>query len=692
MSQFSLSSFTRLSLGAIAFLVFSTHVHSQQMKKPDSAKTIVPDSALVEDSLRVRFIPGAGSLSQKIDTLSQFHSSKLLWTDGRYFGDVLWNLPGLFLRDLGEPGKPGEVNAWGTDWRGVAILMDGRPINDPITGTYNLYDLPMEFMEQVEDFSGSEAPAESWNAPGMALNFVTHQYNSLRPITKIRYVQAPNNNLMSDGLFTQNILHGLNFMFGFQRLVSDGRFNGARTDAGFAVPQGAIVDNWNVRTRLRYNFSDRLNIGLTDFYFKDINGLNGGVLPYNPSALVPLTPQNVFDDVAAFVDSPNALETVSRRDVSLLAVAKLFADSTSITQGNAYYTHLLREYSNPGSEFALLAIHNSHYAELRGIRLQQSFHSDFQVSELGILAEHSQFASNGFFDSTAHGITLNSSKRDISSVFFKSEIRPINLVRVNVSGRFDDYSSQSAPSFGAGMKLLPVPVAEFFGEYSQTYRFPTFQESSWIDSTILRPSPIQKEKHTFYRAGLNLHLGNAGLVSIAGFKRSVDNAIVFQSAQTGQGSPAVRIINVSAVQTQGLSASLNTQVGPFALDATLLYSTYTEHDTTKLLTPKVVGSGELSYQNKFFKDALNAKFGIRFHFMGDQRGVDFNPQLMLYSENSTGNVPSWSRLDLYAILKIGDAYITLSYENLLNANYYVNLIYPMPDRTLRFGVNWEFLD
>ena len=37
------------------------------------------------------------------------------------------------------------------------------------------------------------------------------------------------------------------------------------------------LDAWNVRTRLRYDFSDRLNISLTDFYTKASNGLNGGI-------------------------------------------------------------------------------------------------------------------------------------------------------------------------------------------------------------------------------------------------------------------------------------------------------------------------------------------------------------------------------------------------------------------------------
>ncbi len=668
------------------FLVLAHPIVAQPVTGQDSTRHARVDSTALQDSLRIRFIPAIGSLRQQIDSTSPLYSSNLVRTDARYFGNVLWRLPGFFLRDLGEPGKPGEFNAWGTDWRDVAILMDGRPINDPITGTYNLYDIPMEFIDQVEEFSGAESSVESWNAPGAALNFVTHQYNTLRPITKVRYVQAPNNDLMTDGLFTQNLLRGLNFMFGFQRHVSDGKFNGSQQNQTASAPQGAIVDNWNVRSRIRYNASERLNFALTYFYNKDIDGLNGGIDTTR-------TPKgSFFDDVGALVNDPNGLETVSRSDVSLITAAKLFPDSLWITQVNAYYTHETRDYTNPGSAFVPLTIADHHYAELRGIRIQQSIHSEFQVTQAGVQTEHSQYASDGFFDSTTHGTPLNHGKRDITSGFIQTDFHPIALLSAKGSVRFDDDENESEPSFGLGLTLRPDPFVDLFGEYGRSYRFPTFQESSWTDSTIQRPSPVGKEQHTVMRAGLTLHLGGDGLLSVAAFHRTVADAIVFQSVQSRTGSPAVRIVNIPEIRTNGLSASLAGQLGPFGIDATFLYTDYAEEGAAVLRTPKFMASGELYYRNKFFKEALDAKLGIRFHAMSDQRGATFFPRYMIYAENSSGDVPAWSRLDAYTVLRIGDAYITLSLENLLNANYYITPVYPMPGMTFRLGVNWEFLD
>ncbi len=668
----------------LASTLLTIPVYSQVSVSPDTARHAVVDTTKSIDTLRVRFIPAIGSMRQAIDSSDRFHSSRFLWTDARNFGNLAWEIPGFFYRDLGEPAKPGQLNAWGTDWRGLQILMDGRPMNDPITGTYNLNDMPMEFVEQLEVFDGTGGYGQAWNASGAALNVVTRQYNSLRPITKIRFVQAPYNSILTDGLFTQNLLRGLNFMFGFQRQVSDGRYNGVSRNNSLSTPAGAVVDNWNVRTRLRYNVSDRLNFALTDFYTKDVNGLNGGI------DLAPTT--DITNNVVAYVNSPNALETVARRDVALTGIGMLTDDSTMVTQMNAYYTHDERQFTNPGTVTAPLNISDVHYAELRGLRLQQSFRSSFHATSVGVMAEHSQYSSNGFLDSAQINNAPNRSDRSIYSAFLNTALHPVDIVTLEASGRFDTYGNESGPSFGAKVSFLPVSFLSLFGEYGHSLRFPTYQESSWVDSTILRPTEIKKEQHTLLRGGFQLLFADNITLAVTGFDRTVDDAILFQPATTRDGSRAVRILNVKQVHTRGVAGSLRLQYGPLEFAGTALYQDYVESDTTKELTPNLILTGELSYRNKFFDNALDAKFGVRTQFMNRQRGMTFNPRLMLYEENTETNIGLWTRLDAFAILRIGDAYITLSYENLLNASYIITPIYPMPERTFRLGVNWVFID
>ena len=219
----------------------------------DSTQTAPADTTAAADSLRTNFLPGMGTIAVDQDTTEWF-ASRFIWSDARYAGDLFRLTPGIFLRELGTAGQPSEITAEGVGWRGLPVLFDGRPLNDPVTGTFNLYDFPMEFIDRIELWEGPEAFFAAQGGTGLTMNMVARQYNTGRPITKIRFVQGPYEHLLTDALFTQNIVRNLNLTFGVQRQVTDGRF----VNTGF--------DSWNVRTRLRYNLSERLNLALTDLY------------------------------------------------------------------------------------------------------------------------------------------------------------------------------------------------------------------------------------------------------------------------------------------------------------------------------------------------------------------------------------------------------------------------------------------
>ena len=138
--------------------------------------------------------------------------------------DLLGQVPGIFIRELGQPGQPSQLNVEGLDVRSTALLLDGRPLRDPVTGGYNLYDLPIEFLDEIEIESSSASLFAAPSSAGGTMNFVSHQYDNVRPMTKLRFEQGPFDHLLTDGIFAQNVSRGLNAMFGVQRLVTDGRY------------------------------------------------------------------------------------------------------------------------------------------------------------------------------------------------------------------------------------------------------------------------------------------------------------------------------------------------------------------------------------------------------------------------------------------------------------------------------------
>ncbi len=248
---------------------------------------------------------------------------QFIQSDATSAADLLWRVPGVFIRDLGQPGQPSQLNVDGLDTRATALLLDGRPLRDPITGGYNLFDIPVEYVDDIEIENSSASLFAAPGSAGGAINFVSHQYDNVRPMTKLRYLQGPYGHILTDGIFSQNLTRGMNAMFGFQRLVTDGRF------------PNSSYDSWNYRARLRYNFTERINVWVSDFYNKSTTGLNGGIDPVNSPSL--------FDEVTAIVRDESTTQTTARHDFTFGFAGKFLPDTTSITKALAYYSTIDRE-------------------------------------------------------------------------------------------------------------------------------------------------------------------------------------------------------------------------------------------------------------------------------------------------------------------------------------------------------------
>jgi iron complex outermembrane receptor protein len=74
--------------------------------------------------------------------------------------------------------------------------------------------------------------------------------------------------------------------------------------------------------------------------------------------------------------------------------------------------------------------------------------------------------------------------RDVKSAFFEISAPVVEMLELNASGRFDDYStgqSNFSPKFG--FKFTPVEMLAVRGTWSQGYRIPSFNESFGLPTT-----------------------------------------------------------------------------------------------------------------------------------------------------------------------------------------------------------------
>ncbi|MBM4160726.1 MAG: TonB-dependent receptor [Ignavibacteria bacterium] len=634
----------------------------QEQPSADSSRSQRTDTTKIDQTI-ARFMPAIGSLNHRIDTTDALHSNQSKITDAKYLGDLMWKVPGFFVRDLGEVGQPGELHATGIDGRGISLQLDGRPLRDPITGVYGLYEIPLEYVEQVEIVSGANSLYYGSNAPGAVANIVTHQYDNVRPMTKIRYLQGPFEYILSDGIFAQNFARGSNAMVGFQRHVTDGRFANTKYDA------------WNLRSRIRFNYSDRLNIWISDFYNRSKRGFNGGIdVGKSPS---------LYDEVTAITRSQNAGETISRRDVTLGATARLLADSSAISQALLYYSTVEREYREGANLPGSPAFTNLNAASSWGLKLSHGFPIPSGRIETGLDFERRRVEQSR---------TVGERSESYAALRGKAELHFGDLITTEFSTRGERLRDENSFSFGLRFSRKFDEGFGAFAEYSRSYRLPTILEMYGADSMLTRTSPVGGELHTLRGLGIQMEVGSTLDWSIVLSDRTIADPIVFTSVASPGVFPHVQISTLSKISVTTLSTRFILRAWDFELNGVLTYTDYREGQSSVLVLPRFWSHGELSYRASLIDRVLDGKLALRVKMASNQRGLQFVPPLSLFARQTEMTLGSFSTIDLYTVVKLGNAHLTLVWENPMNVDYTLTAFYPMPGRNIKLGVNWVFVD
>jgi len=103
------------------------------------------------------------------------------------------------------------------------------------------------------------------------------------------------------------------------------------------------------------------------------------------------------------------------------------------------------------------------------------------------------------------------------------------------------------------------------------------------------------------------------------------------------------------------------------------------------ILPKFQFNTGVYYRNILFENNLNLKTGISFTYNHYTRQPEFNyynlfsPNVALLNFEVAGEIQK-------------KAMLYFRWENLTGENYFIVPFYPMPGRSIRFGVAWNFLN
>ena len=625
---------------------------SQEIKIYSDSLAFKPDSLFVSDSLytilqRDSIAPiYANALTEKSFIIK---NSELLKREYQYTGDYLRAYPFNFIKDLGFTGQPNETFLYGVGNNAISYLIDGISYNDRYSNSFNLNLIQSEDIDSIEIIPLPRGFLYgAYNNP-VSVNFITKDFLPTQPYTRIRFYQGTDRDMMFDGSFNAVVMSKLIASFDIANRIYDGTY----TNTDYSIWQGKV--------KLKYLLSNDVNI-IASYNYNDYNaGYSGGVAVDSIIASGGIVDNVLYDYRAAPMLYPNGeLKTLTH-----LPKLKFLIKTTEWMRSDASFYFLFNRYekNTSGSEY----LENKTY----GLNIRNDFDYSVFRFQLNIDYEKSKmFSSNSFYlDSTNSFVYQNELDANLFSVsgilsanlddgrFIPSIYYKTSSYKKNYSQPFaynDDNNSQ-----GIGMDLL-VKIKPNFSFYFGTAALKRYSLSEYKFSLIELGTKYQNEflstdlKYFYNQYNYGLYTGG----------------VFFEYIKFGD--------------VNGLSLNLKFKYWKLLLESNSAY--YSTADNNKLIgVPEFQTQTGLYFKDILFNNNLDLKTGFVFYYTGKNNVYSY--------EHGVVEVPASNKLDFTLVGEIQKtAIVYFLWQNLLGNDYYITPYYPMPGRSIRFGVAWEMFN
>lgn len=114
--------------------------------------------------------------------------------------------------------------------------------------------------------------------------------------------------------------------------------------------------------------------------------------------------------------------------------------------------------------------------------------------------------------------------------------------------------------------------------------------------------------------------------------------------------------------------------------------------------PAIFSYHSLFYDNDFIRNALGVQFGVDLNFIGTYQGYEYSPSLaQFYLSNNGTSLGNIAQVDLFLNLRINKAArLFVKMENVLSNSFsedtYRIHAYPIPGKSLKFGLSWRMIN
>ncbi|MCX6158258.1 MAG: hypothetical protein NTY74_09815 [Ignavibacteriae bacterium] len=657
----------RFAISIILLLVFCANGYSQD--KDTLSKTIS-----IKDTVKIPFnhnkILKKQTLSSFSDTTGiDFH----IWSDKRNLAELLNTKSGYFVHTFGTGGRS-LINYNGSS--GVGVFRNGMQINDLFTGTFDVENLSINEIDEVEEVSTSLSFMYGLNTQGKAINVLDKDYFQPNLFTQFRYSQDRDGALFADVYMNFPVSRKFNFILGINNHGTEGHYQ----NSDFAL--------WRGRFQFNYYPTDRINFKLSYYINKLQRGLNEG--------LVSTTKDTLMNINLATPNNPDSYEKVLNQYSDFKITGKFLRDSLSLTNITVFTQNSFRLYRDEENRTTKngIFIGKDFHSIQYGFDVNQSLNIvPFKLSQIKLIAGLKGLYNLYNYDKTTiyeQDSVMGQRYFDFNSVDIYSRL-DLMLKDVLISGAIKSQRFNNSYNFmfGADIKYnidfnKETRLVLKGGTNNTTVGY-DFESLFYNEYYGRYENNYNSSRQQYYEGGFSFNYRNVYF-----------NYLNYYSSQFSQFS----MINAN------YSAGINLENYQFDLNVnTSDKSNYINVSTLSFgnnnpvrLYPSSYITLDVSYKDVLFKNKLKLRTGFLAKYISDKPEVTYNQlsNMMEYNPNYAG-FDNFD-LDLYFGARIGKANINITLANILNSLFYNTSIYPFDDRNgllrtiSRFTITWDFLN
>ena len=250
------------------------------------------------------------------------------------------------------------------------------------------------------------------------------------------------------------------------------------------------------------------------------------------------------------------------------------------------------------------------------------------------------------------------------------EVLPLIYVDPSVSYWYNEvYGSEVSPNLSISMIYNLGFV--LFGSLSRGFNAPNMRELFSPTSGNMELKP----EHTLSLSGGVRYESDRVSLSVHGFTIETSDLIEPESDSANQ---PVNTDHVSRVRGLGFRAKGRASFVKAGMSLRLATSEHSRTGDELPYVPKVSAAGYIGYNGVFRRGDLGVNVTVDGRYAGDR-----------VSDNGL-SLPEYAVLDLCGEIRVVNLRVSYRIENLLDEEYESVSGYPMPGRTLIYGLDWEF--